>query len=714
LREKLANDAAAAIAAFRASYDARLDWQPVRYGGAATPKGIFGDGSLSQLQRTARQARLSLLHRLSSIAADVLAVRTFVELGVWETAQWTPHIDETLLWPSRARLQRWPLIGNRRCGLWYVSPQPDSEKTCHLGYQRVVHFKSVDGHSGSQRLSTRFLNLPALLLSVSQGGLVIVDATRSGKLIPDALQATLPLWCAVMNALWWRLASNNTGKVNPPDDLEEELAQWLRLCCSWNVEASDRKRMTNAAAQSIRMLWQCESFIQWFQQRIHETNDWCVLWPCTACRVEPGMLQRLQANASCWIKMPQLTNDEGSWATFGSAIDDASVVLRACVQRQRQCCGTGASIRIVPIVGVSASDVQHEGQVMDRGRYRYVAGAGDDEESWSRGLAPSIWWRYHSSIQEALTCDTSMDATVHQCLAAEHSRLQRVHQERRLRVVASVWDSAGAQLFIGCCASCTTAVESSTNPSLDEHLEETLLMYWLDAPGHWSTVAPHQNLIAVPTQDDAASSKNSAMFRNNAEALQVPSWAPSPRSAGDSTLALLRRFNHTGLSNARPSSAFRQGISIDGYFHDEHSLFDASLGDKVSDFASTFGNRPLAVRGHGYGSARSRQRWNITLLEPLWPRLTRVLLQERRSVVLATAKGDGLALVAALVWLTTNGMQQTETALQRLDKSVIALQCRYPAADLPRSSLKQVRALLCQWASQQKQPHAGRCGEDSL
>ncbi|EEB87716.1 hypothetical protein MPER_14838, partial [Moniliophthora perniciosa FA553] len=32
------------------------------------------------------------------------------------------------------------------------------------------------------------------------GGLVLVDSTRAGKRIPDALSKTVPIWCAVINA----------------------------------------------------------------------------------------------------------------------------------------------------------------------------------------------------------------------------------------------------------------------------------------------------------------------------------------------------------------------------------------------------------------------------------------------------------------------------------------------------------------------------------
>ncbi|MCO5583777.1 hypothetical protein L7F22_037691 [Adiantum nelumboides] len=42
-------------------------------------------------------------------------------------------------------------------------------------------------------------NLPLLELILARGGCVVVDSTRRGKSLPDALSKTLPIWCAVLN-----------------------------------------------------------------------------------------------------------------------------------------------------------------------------------------------------------------------------------------------------------------------------------------------------------------------------------------------------------------------------------------------------------------------------------------------------------------------------------------------------------------------------------
>ncbi|KAI1377270.1 initiator tRNA phosphoribosyl transferase [Hypoxylon crocopeplum] len=83
-----------------------------------------------------------------------------------------------------------PLIANERCGSWYIPP----EKKVGSAY-----FKSTDGHTGQWRFSTRRLNLNLLGIIGENDGCIIVDSTRRGKRMPDALSKTIPIWCCVLN-----------------------------------------------------------------------------------------------------------------------------------------------------------------------------------------------------------------------------------------------------------------------------------------------------------------------------------------------------------------------------------------------------------------------------------------------------------------------------------------------------------------------------------
>ena len=102
----------------------------------------------------------------------------------------------------------WPMYGNRRCGAWYVPPDASSSSLSSSSSAvssslppttKLCYFKSTDGHVNKWGFSFARLNLHVALDAVRHGGCVVVDATRRGKMFPDALSKTVPIWCAVVN-----------------------------------------------------------------------------------------------------------------------------------------------------------------------------------------------------------------------------------------------------------------------------------------------------------------------------------------------------------------------------------------------------------------------------------------------------------------------------------------------------------------------------------
>jgi len=118
--------------------------------------------TLSSLKRSA----LSITNRLNSITKD---------------SQFVTSVSDAY---------NLPLVANERCGSWYI---PLNLKTSS------VYFKSTDGHMGEWAFSLRRLNLQLLDVVGQHGGCVVVDSTRRGKSMPDALSKTVPFWCCVMN-----------------------------------------------------------------------------------------------------------------------------------------------------------------------------------------------------------------------------------------------------------------------------------------------------------------------------------------------------------------------------------------------------------------------------------------------------------------------------------------------------------------------------------
>lgn len=121
--------------------------------------------SLHSVTKQLRQQSLSLKNRLQSIVHD---------------AKFVESLDLPVLVP------------NERCGLWYVATQKRTDS---------AYFKSTDGHMNEWAFSFRRLNLHLLPLLQKSGTIAIVDSTRRGKLMPDALSKTIPIWCAVVSTI---------------------------------------------------------------------------------------------------------------------------------------------------------------------------------------------------------------------------------------------------------------------------------------------------------------------------------------------------------------------------------------------------------------------------------------------------------------------------------------------------------------------------------
>ncbi|MCJ1435830.1 hypothetical protein MMC27_005206 [Xylographa pallens] len=124
--------------------------------------------NFSRTLSSLKQSRLSIQNRLTSI---------------YEDSQFVQNVSDS---------QNLPLVANERCGSWYIPTQKKMGS---------AYFKSTDGHQGQWKFSLRRLNFQVLDIIEKFDGCIIVDSTRSGKSMPDALSKTVPIWCAIMNRL---------------------------------------------------------------------------------------------------------------------------------------------------------------------------------------------------------------------------------------------------------------------------------------------------------------------------------------------------------------------------------------------------------------------------------------------------------------------------------------------------------------------------------
>lgn len=203
------------------------------------------------------------------------------------------------------------------------------------------YFKSTDGHDKNWRFSGTRLNARVAATAARAGGCAIVDATASAtKRFPDAMSKTVPIWCETLN----RAVAKAGGVAwGPEEDVGVRLPHWV----SENERVAVNARLEHFDASLQRSGWDAGS----------ELRD--VLKKPFRC---------------VWVS--QGGDGDGLTAETLRNENFTPIVLVSVSEPLR-----GRGERKVGVHGHS---------------YAYVPGAGDDEESWARGLTPELY-RAHSA-----------------------------------------------------------------------------------------------------------------------------------------------------------------------------------------------------------------------------------------------------------------------------------------------------------------------------
>ncbi|KAG1856872.1 tRNA A64-2'-O-ribosylphosphate transferase [Suillus tomentosus] len=226
---------------------------------------------------------------------------------------------------------RLPLIPNMRCGAWYTDPDTASNER--------AYFKSTDGHTGNWSFNLRRPNLHILPLICAHAGLLLVDSTRAGKRMPDALSKTVPIWCAVINRAVLKTTSNmnvdadawNTKLYTPPgvvsaqehDQIEQKLDGWADdLAASFYILPK--------LQYPLRPIW-------------------------------------ITPSTTVFPKFPD----------------------------------TDAERRFYPIICISASKQVLDAMERRITGFAYIQGSGDDHELWGMGLTPAQFWKHKQTLLRA-------------------------------------------------------------------------------------------------------------------------------------------------------------------------------------------------------------------------------------------------------------------------------------------------------------------------
>eukprot|EP00605_Chrysophyceae_sp_TOSAG23-4_P001431 GSChrysophyteH1.ASY1.ANO1.1559.1 assembled CDS len=265
-----------------------------------------------------------------------------------------------------------PIFANKRCGCWY---QGEIEK-----FDGEAYFKSTDGHIGTWHFSLSRLNLGMMSSAIRNGGMVLIDSTRKGKTFPDSFTYTVPLWCGCINAILGKYFRGLYPCVT--------LAAW--------VPAS-------IAAQ--------------FMQRIGESLESIpsevlgIIYSAASLAIEEAKSASMKPLIPIWVS------------------PDQDVVLNALCSNETAI----ESLPFIPLLLLSCSAVNAShleewirdiinSHVATRS-WEYIQGAGDDEESWSLGLTPRLFWR---NVRHILGIESTKDSLLLPVMEAPEAIANRV------------------------------------------------------------------------------------------------------------------------------------------------------------------------------------------------------------------------------------------------------------------------------------------------
>ncbi|CUS21416.1 LAQU0S03e02102g1_1 [Lachancea quebecensis] len=287
------------------------------------------DQTLNFLNREIKKEYRSLRNRLQSIIFD----HRFLNEQV------------------KAVFSDYPIVPNERCGVWYCDPRD---------YSQTSYFKSTDGHTNQWDFSVRRLNFHLLPAIAKSGGIVVVDSTRRGKCMPDALSKTIPIWCAVLNSLLFEY-QGTAGEV--------------LFCPPQTVSKFEFERIKSRLPDLISKFKEMNILTGADIHRILEGKFLRPLW------VYPG------ASLLCSQRDPftgELLSQK--WQTAESEIFKPVVLCTVSYQ-----CQDGV-------------DKRHG--------FTYVQGAADDHELWAKGLTAELFWKHIDILSDANLSDQELGAFV--------------------------------------------------------------------------------------------------------------------------------------------------------------------------------------------------------------------------------------------------------------------------------------------------------------
>ncbi|XP_057768428.1 tRNA A64-2'-O-ribosylphosphate transferase isoform X3 [Salvia miltiorrhiza] len=192
-----------------------------------------------------------------------------------------------------------------------------------------------------------------------RGGCIIVDSTRKGKRFPDSMSKTIPIWTCVLNRAILNYKrkrdrcdcpQNQSGTTNEPVNPDQGSSDWD---CSLHLP-----------------LWVSETEKEMIGKRL---EGWNMELEASGADIASIALALRKPLRPLWISQKTVI-----WLNEVPEFD---------------------SWDFTPIILVSTSSLSGSQQrTTSEFSWNYIAGAGDDEESWARGLSPDLFWKHVNDI----------------------------------------------------------------------------------------------------------------------------------------------------------------------------------------------------------------------------------------------------------------------------------------------------------------------------
>lgn len=188
-----------------------------------------------------------------------------------------------------------------------------------------------------------------------------MDSTRKGKRFPDSMSRTIPIWTCVLN----RAIRNHRKLMDQNASVMKD---------------SDPNISSNAAAENSS-----DTSLEW---------DCSLHLPLWISKTEKSSIEnRLEE----WTR-----NLESSGADIASLSGTLKKPLRPLWISQQSVIWLNEvpdhdSWDFTPIILVSASSSTggvYQQRTSSEFSWSYISGAGDDEETWARGLTPTLFWKH--------------------------------------------------------------------------------------------------------------------------------------------------------------------------------------------------------------------------------------------------------------------------------------------------------------------------------